>query len=349
MRNIWPPLLRSAAGSPAFLLLVHILVLLGITLFFADVLLPAFLALCGAYVLERPVLWLQRLPMPRGYAVALTMLALIALLWWLLAMLLPLVWQQGQAFWLALPELAATGRLYLDQFWLAQPGWLSERQLTLLLQRLEGQSLNFLNTILASSLTGVAGVFYLLVYLVLLPMMMFFLLKDKTALLTGLQQQFPASSALLKPVWQKLDHQLLGYIQGKLLELVLLALSCYLLFSLFALPYALLLALLVGLSVFIPYLGIAVVTVPVVLVTISQWGLSSSSSWILFSYLLLQLLDAYILVPWLFGRVVDINPFYIMLAVLVFGGLFGFWGVVLAIPLASLLKVLLQAFVPGSE
>lgn len=346
MRNIWSSLLRSISVSPPVLLLVHVLILLAITLLFADVLMPAFLALSGAYLLERPVLWLQRRTVPRVYAVALTMLALIALLWWLLATLFPLVWQQAQAFWLALPELTATGRLYLDQLWSAQPGWLSERQLTLLLQRLEGQSLNFLNTVLASSLTGVAGVFYLLVYLVLLPMMMFFLLKDKTALLAGLQQQFPASSALLKPVWQQLDHQLLGYVQGKLLELVLLAVSCYLLFSLFALPYALLLALLVGLSVFIPYLGIAVVTVPVVLVTIGQWGLSSTSSWILFSYLLLQLLDAYLLVPWLFGRVADINPFYIMLAVLVFGGLFGFWGIVLAIPLASLLKVLLQTFLP---
>lgn len=346
MRNIWSSLLRSISVSPPVLLLVHVLILLAITLLFADVLMPAFMALSGAYLLERPVLWLQRLAVPRVYAVALTMLALIALLWWLLATLFPLVWLQAQAFWLALPELTATGRLYLDQLWSAQPGWLSERQLTLLLQRLEGQSLNFLNTVLASSLTGVAGVFYLLVYLVLLPMMMFFLLKDKTALLAGLQQQFPASSALLKPVWQQLDHQLLGYIQGKLLELVLLAVSCDLLFSLFALPYALLLALLVGLSVFIPYLGIAVVTVPVVLVTIGQWGLSSTSSWILFSYLLLQLLDAYLLVPWLFGRVADINPFYIMLAVLVFGGLFGFWGMVLAIPLASLLKVLLQTFLP---
>lgn len=344
MRNIWSSLLRNVRASPPALLMVHVLILLGIALFFADVLLPAFLALSGAYILERPVLWLQRLPMPRLYAVTLTMLALIVLVWLLLATLFPLVSQQAQAFWLALPELTATGRQYLDQLWSAQPSWLSERQLTLLLQRLEGQSLNFLNALLASWLTGVAGGFYLLVYLVLLPMMMFFLLKDKTALLTGLQQQFPTSSALLTPVWQQLDHQLLGYIQGKLLELVLLTLSCYLLFSLFALPYALLLALLVGLSVFIPYLGIAVVTVPVVLVTISQWGLSSTSSWILFSYLLLQLLDAYILVPWLFGRVVDINPFYIMLAVLVFGGLFGFWGVVLAIPLASLLKVLLQYF-----
>ncbi len=348
MRNIWSTLWQSATQSPAFLLLLHILLLLGVAAIFADALLPAFLALAGAYVLERPVSWLQRVPMHRSVAVALTMLAVIALLWWFLATLLPLAWQQGQAFLQALPELVATGRLYLEQFWSTQPGWLSERQLSLLAQRLEGHSLNFLNTVLASSLTGVAGVFYLLVYLVLLPMMMFFLLKDKTTLLAGLRQQFPASSAILTPLWQQLDHQLLGYIQGKLLELVLLALSCYLLFILFALPYALLLALLVGLSVFIPYLGIAVVTVPVVLVTMSQWGLSSTSSWILICYLLLQLLDAYVLVPWLFGRVVDINPFYIMLAVLVFGGLFGFWGVVLAIPLAALLKVLLQAFAPDS-
>jgi putative permease len=257
-----------------------------------------------------------------------------------------LVWLQGQAFLNALPDLVATGRLYLEQLWSAQHNWFSERQLTLVLQRLEAQGLSFLNTLLASSLNGVAGIFYTLVYFVLLPMMVFFLLKDKDRLVPSVRRCLPGAAQLLRPVWQELDHQLLGYIQGKLLELLLLAVACYLLFSFFSLPYALLLAVLVGLSVFIPYLGIAVVTVPVVLVCLGLWGASSTSGWLLLIYFILQVLDAYVLVPWLFGRLVNINPFYIMLAVLVFGGLFGFWGVVFAIPLASLLKILLDTFAP---
>ena len=343
LHRLW----RLPGLTPERLLLVYLLVILVVLYFIGDVLLPALLALVGAYLLERPVQWLQAAGLRRVQAVCGAMLAVTALMWWLLATLLPLVWLQGLAFLNALPDLAATGRVYLDQLWSAQNNWVSERQLTLVLQRLEAQSLSFLNTLLASSLDGVAGVFYALVYLVLLPMMVFFLLKDKDSLVHGLHHWLPGTGHLLRPAWQELDHQLLGYIQGKLLELVLLALACFLLFSAFALPYALLLAILVGLSVFIPYLGIAVVTVPVVLVCVGLWGLGSTSGWLLLIYLLLQVLDAYLLVPMLFGRVVDINPFYIMLAVLVFGGLFGFWGVVFAIPLASLLKVLFHTFGPA--
>ncbi len=332
--------------TPERLLLVYLALVVLVLYFIGDVLLPAFLALVGAYLLERPVQWLQQLGVKRSHAVCLTLLAVGLLLWWSLASLLPLVWLQGQAFLNALPDLVATGRLYLEQLWSAQHNWFSERQLTLVLQRLEGQGLSFLNTLLASSLNGVAGIFYTLVYVVLLPMMVFFLLKDKDRLVSGVRRYLPGAAQLLRPVWQELDHQLLGYIQGKLLELVLLAVACYLLFSVFSLPYALLLAVLVGLSVFIPYLGIAVVTVPVVLVCLGLWGASSTSGWLLLIYLVLQVLDAYVLVPWLFGRLVNINPFYIMLAVLVFGGLFGFWGVVFAIPLASLLKILLDTFAP---
>lgn len=338
---------RLFSRNPERLWLCIYLGLLGCILFWlGEILLPALLAVVCAYLLEQPVQWLQNQGVQRTPAVLVSMLAALTLVWWLLATLLPLLWTQGQAFVSALPELAATGRLYLEQLWSAQSSWMSERQLTLLLQRMEGQSLSFLNTVLESSLDGVTGLFYLLVYLILVPMMVFFLLKDKVSLLQSLHRLLPGTGGLLVPAWQELDHQLLGYLQGKLLELVILALACFALFSSFALPYALLLAILVGMSVFIPYLGIAVVTVPVVLVVLGVFGISNLSGWILLIYLLLQILDAYVLVPMLFGRVVDINPFYIMLAVLVFGGMFGFWGVVFAIPLASLLKVLGHTFAP---
>ncbi len=337
---------RLRQQPEAALLVGYGLVVLLLVVLAGTLLLPVFVALVLAYLLERPVQWLQTIGLSRTAAVCAAMLLLVLLLWWLTASLVPLLWSQGQAFASAVPALIASGQSSLAQ-WSAD--WFSERQLLLLTQRLESQSLGYLNTLLASSLDGVAGVFMALVYLVLLPMMLFFMLKDKTLLLCHMHRLFPGTGQRTSEAWRELDYQLLGYIQGKLLEMVLLALACYLLFSLSALPYALLLAMLVGVSVFVPYIGIAVVTVPVLLVTLSQWGLSSETGWFLFSYGLIQLLDAYVLVPLLFSRVIDIHPFYILLALLVFGGLFGFWGLFFAIPLASLLKVLLHTWWPANE
>ncbi len=105
-----------------------------------------------------------------------------------------------------------------------------------------------------------------------------------------------------------------------------------------------LLALMVGLSVIVPYIGAVVVTVPVALVAFFQWGWSSEFLWLLGVYLIVQGLDGNVLVPLLFSEVVDLHPIAIITAVLVFGGLWGFWGVFFAIPLATVVQSILKAW-----
>ncbi len=110
------------------------------------------------------------------------------------------------------------------------------------------------------------------------------------------------------------------------------------------LQYALLLATMVGLSVVIPYVGAAVVTLPIAIIAWFQWGWSPEFGWILLAYGVLQALDGYLLVPLLFSEVVNLHPIAIIIAILVFGGLWGFWGVFFAIPLATLVSAVLNAW-----
>jgi putative permease len=110
------------------------------------------------------------------------------------------------------------------------------------------------------------------------------------------------------------------------------------------LQYTLLLATMVGLSVIIPYVGGAVVTAPVALVAYFQWGWGADFGWVLFAYGVIHALDGYLLVPLLFSEVVDLHPVAIIIAILVFGGLWGFWGVFFAIPLATLVQAVLKAW-----
>ena len=105
-----------------------------------------------------------------------------------------------------------------------------------------------------------------------------------------------------------------------------------------------LLAVLVGLSVIVPYVGATVVTVPIFLVAFFQWGFSGDMLQILVAYTILQLIDGNILVPLIFSETVNLHPIAIITAVLVFGGLWGFWGVFFAIPLATFLKAVIRAW-----
>ena len=104
------------------------------------------------------------------------------------------------------------------------------------------------------------------------------------------------------------------------------------------------LALAVGFSVVIPYIGAAVVTIPVLLIGFLQWGLGSEFYTLMVVYGVIQALDGNVLVPLLFSEAVNLHPVAIILAVLVFGGFWGFWGIFFAIPLATLVKAVLSAW-----
>ncbi len=120
--------------------------------------------------------------------------------------------------------------------------------------------------------------------------------------------------------------------------------ASYVTFTFFDLNYAMLLAVLVGLSVIIPYAGAAVVTLPVMFIAYAQWGLSSEFAYVLIAYSVIQFIDGNILVPLLFSEVVNLHPVAIITAVLFFGGIWGIWGVFFAIPLATLINAVINAW-----
>jgi putative permease len=140
-----------------------------------------------------------------------------------------------------------------------------------------------------------------------------------------------------------MNQQISNYIRGKVLEILIVGGVSYVTFAILDLRYSALLAVAVGFSVLIPYIGAAAVTVPVAIVGLFQWGLEPQFYWLLLAYGIIQALDGNVLVPVLFSEAVNLHPVAIIVAVLVFGGLWGFWGVFFAIPLATLVKAVWNA------
>ena len=105
-----------------------------------------------------------------------------------------------------------------------------------------------------------------------------------------------------------------------------------------------LLAVMVGLSVIIPYVGAAVITLPVMFIAYVQWGISGEFAYVMIAYSVIQFLDGNILVTLLFSEVVNLHPVAIIAAVLFFGGIWGIWGVFFAIPLATLVNAVINAW-----
>jgi putative permease len=319
------------------------LIIVAVLSLWTDVLMPVLVALTLAYLLEKPVQWLVRLRLQRSIAVSLMLTLLILALVLVTLALLPVITQQSQTLVSESPQILSRARHYLQGLPQMIPGVITESQIQNFILKIESSMLVMADAVIATSWSGVTGLARILVFFILVPMMVLFMLNDKQFLLKQITEILPAERRILRQWWQELNGQIMGYIRGKLLELFLVGAATYVLFVFFDLQYALLLALLVGCSVLIPYIGIFVVTVPVVLVAFSQFGATPATGYLLLAYAIIQAIDAYILVPLLFAEVVDLHPLYIIIAVLFFGGVLGFWGIFFAIPLASMVKATYHA------
>ena len=141
-----------------------------------------------------------------------------------------------------------------------------------------------------------------------------------------------------------MHQQMMNYLRGKLIEILIIGFVSTIAFISLGLQYAVLLGVLVGLSVLVPYVGATIVTLPVMLVALFQWGISPEFGYVMIAYGVIQALDGNLLVPLLFSEAVNLHPVTIIIAVIVFGGLWGFWGVFFAIPLATAVKAVLNAW-----
>jgi len=325
------------------LFLMLLLGFLGIY-WLSGMLAPVLVSIVFAYLLEWPVSRLCRLGISRSLSTSAVVLGFMGLLTLVLMWVVPLAWYQGRNLLRDLPQMIELGRTYLLELPELLPGMVSEEQIILMMHTVDERVMAFGKEMLSLSLASIVDLVALLIYLVLVPVMVFFMLKDKAQLTAGFVQFLPNERKLITQVWHEMNVQIMNYIRGKVLEILIVGTVSYGVFALFGLNYALLLGVLVGLSVLIPYIGAAVVTLPVALVGLFQWGFSPEFGYLMLAYGVIQALDGNVLVPLLFSEVVDLNPVYIIIAVLFFGGLFGFWGIFFAIPLASLVKATANAW-----
>ena len=202
---------------------------------------------------------------------------------------------------------------------------------------------------ITKSLAGLPGLLTLVIYLILIPILVFFLLKDRDEIINWFVRFLPSERPLLRRIWTEMDHQMANYVRGKVVEIIIVGGISYFCFAWLGLNYAALLGLLVGLSVIIPYIGAILVTIPVAAVGFIQWGLYESFYYLIAAYVVIQVLDGNVLVPLLFSEAVNLHPIAIILAVIFFGGIWGVPGVFFAIPLATLVKAVINAWPAPSD
>jgi Predicted permease len=309
-----------------------------------DMLAPVLASIVIAYLLEGLVAPLERLGLPRMVAVVIVFVLFLISLGLILFGLMPLLSRQVSQLVQQLPSMITKGQQVLMMLPEKYPELITADQVQEVIAAIGGEVGNIGQKVLSWSLASVVGVITLLVYLVLMPLLVFFFLKDKRLLIDWLSNLLPEDRKIAVSVWKEVDRQISNYVRGKFIEILVVWSASYVTFMLFGLEYAMLLSLLVGLSVIIPYIGATVVTIPVLAVGWFQWGWTADFGWLALAYFVIQAIDGNVLVPLLFSEVVSLHPIAIIVAILVFGGFWGFWGVFFAIPLATLVNAVIQAW-----
>lgn len=337
---------RYFSDPQVVILLLFVLIAFAIVIFFGEMLMPVLASIVIAYLLQSLVRKMEQMQVPRLPAVLISFTLFIAILTFVLIVLLPLMTQQISQLVNALPKIVGKGHELLKLLPEKYPNFITEGQVNQILDQIQKELAALGQKILSMSVTSVVSLITLGVYLVLMPLLVFFFLKDKDKILDWFRGFFPREIGLSKGVWHDVDRQIGNYVRGKMFEVLIVWVASYIAFAILGLEYAMLLAALVGFSVIIPYIGAVVVTIPVAVIAYYQWGWSADFAYLMAAYLVIQAIDGSVIVPVLFSEVVNLHPIAIIVAVLVFGGLWGFWGVFFAIPLATLVQAILTAIRP---
>ena len=312
--------------------------------FFGSILTPFMISIVVAYLLVGMQKKIQSYDVSANVALIITFSVFIITGAALLIWLVPLLYIQLQAFILDVPNLINNFLDFISGLPSKFPDLVSSEQISIFFQAVSEEVSAIAQNIVKSSISGIQSAITFLLYIILFPILVYFFLFDRKNIIEGFIKIIPGKREMLTNIWAEMDIQLSNYVRGKTIEIFIVGIAAAIIFASLGLKYSALLSVLVGLSVIIPYVGAFLVTIPIVVVGLLQFGLGTEFYLLIGLYLLLQALDGNLLVPIIFSETVKLHPVVIILAVFIFGSMFGFWGVFFSIPIATFIKAVWNAW-----
>ncbi len=335
---------RNFANPQTVILALILIIGSVLVVVMSNHLMPILVSIVIAYLFEGTVQKLGYIGVSRTIASSLMTALFLTMILLIFLVLLPMLSVQISDLFQKLPGMFARGQNLLSQLPQRYPDYVSDQQIQEVFSLVRREITSLGQQIVSLSFSSVISVITFMVYLILTPLMLFFFLKDKHLILYWLSRFMPRDTELVHDVWAELNVKIASYVRGKFMEVAIIWVTTYIGFALMGLNYAMLLSLLVGLSVIIPYVGATVVTIPVLLIAFFQFGTEPMFGYVLLFYGIVQFLDGNLLVPLLFSEVVNLHPVAIIVAVVFFGSLWGIWGVFFAIPLATLVQAVIKVW-----
>ena len=201
-----------------------------------------------------------------------------------------------------------------------------------------------LDNLLGRLALGFTRIFDMILIITVIPVLVFYFIKDYVKIESFFMWFIPnkykdEAAELLREV----DKGLGGYIRGQLIVSLFVSIACLIIFKLLDVNYALLLAIVMGVTNIIPYFGPIIGAIPVVMISYTIGG--NTVIFVIIAIFVIQVIEGNLLSPYIMGKTVKIHPVAIIFVLLLGGQLFGVWGMILAVPALTILKVIAIQFV----
>jgi predicted PurR-regulated permease PerM len=342
------PFSFASDQKPGWFWLAVGLALVALLVLLSPILTPFIAAAILAYALNPGVDWIERrrvgrFHVPRALAVLIMMLLVFAAILALLLIVVPIVQKEIPALQQQIPTLleklnaAVAPRLQALGFDVNVD---IDGIKKLLAEHMAGSGEALAGTLWASAKTGGSAVIGWLGTVFLIPVVLFYLLLDWHALLLRLKDAIPRSwVARISDLAKEADALLAQYLRGQLLVMLILAVYYSSALAIAGFEIALPVGIITGFLAFIPYLGFGLGLTLALLSALLQFGGLYGLIAVAIVYSIGQVLESFILTPYLVGERIGLHPIVVIFALLAFGQLFGFVGVLLALPASAVLSV----------
>ena len=321
------------------------LILLGILIYLIrNVLFPIVISILLYYVLNPIVLrlsnkWPGGLGLNRIVSIVIAFLILIAVIFLALLFMIPPLAQELTVLIANIPQYLSQMQVLLASLHKWQVSVNLPKEVDSMVLGAMQNALSLISVFAQQSVNTTVGVLSRFIYLIIIPLMTFFLLKDDTTLARGMVQYLPeAHRKIAARTLKKVDAVLRNYIVGQALLCIIVGTFTSLTLYLFGIKFSLILGIVAAVAQLIPNIGPFIGAAPALIVALIMSPILAVEVGIFF--LLLNILIVAVLSPKILGDKLDLHPLTIVLSVLILGEIAGMWGLFLAAPIVAILKIL---------
>lgn len=328
--------------AKVFILLIPLLIIAGFVTFFTDIFIALIICLLFALVLNPFVDYIQGSGINRSFSILIVYAVIGVVMYSVVNLLAPSFIAQSDSLQKSYKEFQVSEKLKTTEKWI-------EKNVPYIKKGDVGKEIEqSVKASFSKAEEFISGVVSTVLYIIIIPFVTFFILRDRQKLKNGLIGLVPNRYfEMTINILDKIEKQLSSYVRAWLLDALVLGILAFAGLSILGVNYAIIIGMVAGAGHLIPYAGPIIGGVPAILISVIQYGDLSMVLPIVILFTIIYILDSSFIQPYIFSKGAEMNPIVIIALILIGNQILGAFGALIAIPVATILKVSARETING--